>query len=161
MYSMGFRKILVPHDGSKASDNALGRAIELAKLSQYSHIILFHVIPEMQIPLVLERPIRSHKTGEVTSTSEYWRELYEDIKLSVLKMLEERKRKCETADISAEVCSLVGYPSEEIIKYAAKNKVDIVVMGTTGLRGISKIRALGSVARRVSEQVECPILLVH
>ena len=158
---MGFKKILVPHDGSKASDKALDKAIELAMLSQDSHIILFHVIPEIQVPLLFDRPIRSRKTGEVTSTSEYWRELYEDMKLGALKMLKERKRKCDAANISAESRSLVGYPSEEIIKYAAKNKIDIVVMGTSGLRGISKIKALGSVARRVSEYVESPILLVH
>ena len=71
---MGFKKILVPHDGSKTSDNAVDSAIELAKMSNDSHIILLHVIPEMQIPLVLERPIRSPMTGETTTTTEYWKE---------------------------------------------------------------------------------------
>ncbi len=59
---MGFRRILVPHDGSKPSDKAIDIAIELSKMSKDSNIILLHVIPEMQIPLVFERPIRSHKT---------------------------------------------------------------------------------------------------
>ena len=51
---MEFRKILVPHDGSKTSDKAVDAAIEFAKMSKDSHIILLHVIPEMQIQLVFE-----------------------------------------------------------------------------------------------------------
>ena len=158
---MGFRRILVPHDGSKPSDKAIDSAIELAKMSKDSHIILLHVIPEMQIPMVFERPIRSSKTGETTTTTEYWLELYEEIKSSALKMLEKWKLKCETAGISAETRSAVGDPSDVIMKHAEKDNVDIVVMGTTGLRGISKIRALGSVARRVSEEAKRPVLLIH
>lgn len=158
---MAFKKILVPHDGSKTSDNAVDSAIELAKMSNDSHIILLHVIPEMQIPLVLERPIRSPMTGETTTTTEYWKELYEGIKSSALKMLEKVKLKCKSAGISAETRSVVGYPSEVITKHAEEDNVDIVVMGTVGLRGISRIRALGSVARRVSEEARCTVLLIH
>lgn len=83
------------------------------------------------------------------------------VKSSALKMLEKVKLKCKTAGISAETRSVVGYPSEVIIKHAEKDNVDIVVMGTVGLRGISRIRALGSVARRVSEEARCPVLLIH
>ena len=158
---MEFRRILVPHDGSKPSDKAIDTAIEFAKMSKDSHIILLHVIPEMQIQLVFERPIRSRKTGETTTTTGYFQELYEEIKSSALKMLESRKLKCQTAGISAETRSIVGYPSDVIIKHAEKDNVDLIVMGTTGLRGISKIKALGSVARHVSEEARCPVLLVH
>jgi nucleotide-binding universal stress UspA family protein len=34
-------------------------------------------------------------------------------------------------------------------------------MGTTGLTGIKKIIAIGSVARNVSEKAKCPIMLVR
>jgi nucleotide-binding universal stress UspA family protein len=149
---MEFRRILVPHDGSKSSDKAIDTAIEFAKMSKNSHIILLHVIPEMQIPFIFERPIHSHKTGKTTTTTEYWQELYEEIKSSALKMLERWKLKCG---------SIVGYPSDVIIKHAEKNDADLIIMGTTGLRGISKIKALGSVARHVSEEARCPVLLIH
>jgi nucleotide-binding universal stress UspA family protein len=158
---MEFRRILVPHDGSKSSDKAIDTAIEFAKMSKNSHIILLHVIPEMQIPFIFERPIHSHKTGKTTTTTEYWQELYEEIKSSALKMLERWKLKCGTEGISAETSSIVGYPSDVIIKHAEKNDADLIIMGTTGLRGISKIKALGSVARHVSEEARCPVLLIH
>ena len=158
---MEFRKILAPHDGSKPSDKAMDTAIEFAKMSKDSHIILLHVIPEMQISFVLERPIRSRKTGETITTTAYWQELYQEIKSSALKMLERWKLKCETAGISAETRAIIGYPSHVIIENAEKDNVDIIVMGTTGLRGFSKIKAIGSVARHVSEEARCPVLLVH
>ena len=68
---MGFEGIPYHIDGSKPSDKAIDSAIELVKMSKNPHIILLHVIPEMEIPPVLERPIRSRKTGETTNTTEY------------------------------------------------------------------------------------------
>jgi nucleotide-binding universal stress UspA family protein len=41
------------------------------------------------------------------------------------------------------------------------NEVDLVVMGSRRLKGASRIKALGSVARKVSEIAECPVLIVH
>jgi len=38
----------------------------------------------------------------------------------------------------------------------------MIVMGSSNrLKGISKIKALGSVARKVSELADCPVLIVH
>jgi len=34
-------------------------------------------------------------------------------------------------------------------------------MGSTGLKGIYKIRVLGSVSRQVCENANCPVMLVH
>ena len=158
---MQYKTILIPHDGSKFSDKAVDVAIELAMISKESHVILLHVMPEIPTPLVLERPIHSHRTGEVTTISEYSKELYKDIHSNVFKMLDKRKRKFEELNISVEIRSVVGYPSDVILSEAAKNNVNLIIMGTAGLRGISKIKALGSVARRVSEQAVCPVLLVH
>ena len=121
---MEFRRILVPHDGSKPSDKAIDTAIEFAKMSKDSHIILLQVIPEMQIPFVFERPIHSHKTGETTTTTEYWQELYEEIKSSALKMLERWKLKCGTEGISAETRSTVGYPSDVTVAPFKRNCYD-------------------------------------
>jgi Universal stress protein family len=40
-------------------------------------------------------------------------------------------------------------------------KIDLIIMGSIGLRGINKIKTLGSVSRRVSEMASCPVLIVH
>lgn len=158
---MKFKKLLVPFDGSKASSNAVLSAIELATLSPESHVILLHVVPELQIPLIFERPIHSRRTGEITTTTEYWKEIYQDLKAAALKTLEDSKAKFVSAGISVEARTELGNPSDVIIKHAEHDNVDLIVMGSTGLRGISKIRALGSVSRRVAEEASCPVLLVH
>jgi nucleotide-binding universal stress UspA family protein len=159
---MKFRKLLVPFDDSKPSNNAVSSAMALAALSPESHVILLHVVPELlQIPLVFEGPIHSPRTGKITTMTSYWDEIYQDLKTSGLKMVEHSKAKFVSAGISVEARTEVGNPSDVIIKHAKQDNVDLIIMGSTGLRGISKIRALGSVSRRVSEQASCPVLLVH
>jgi nucleotide-binding universal stress UspA family protein len=47
---------------------------------------------------------------------------------------------------------IIGNPAEVIIDTANnKQKVDLIIMGSTGLKGISKVRVLGSVSRLVCE----------
>jgi nucleotide-binding universal stress UspA family protein len=158
---LGFGRILVPHDGSIPSQKAVEKAIELSKMSKDSHIIFLHVIPELVIPPMIDRPIRSRKTGEITTMGECYQEMVEEMTDSALKMLERWKVQCETDGISVETKSAIGSPGDVILNEAKKENVEVIVMGSTGLRGISKIRALGSVARRVSEEAECPVLLIR
>ena len=49
----------------------------------------------------------------------------------------------------------------DIIQTAIKENVGIIIMGTTGLTGVSKIKAFGSVARNVTERAKCPVMLVR
>jgi nucleotide-binding universal stress UspA family protein len=57
---------------------------------------------------------------------------------------------------------IIGNPAQVIIDIANnKQKVDLIIMGSTGLKGISKVRVLGSVSRLVCENANCPVMLVH
>ncbi len=57
---------------------------------------------------------------------------------------------------------LTGPAAEKILQYADAKKADMIVMGSSNrLRGISKIKALGSVTRKFSELANCPVLIVH
>jgi nucleotide-binding universal stress UspA family protein len=38
---------------------------------------------------------------------------------------------------------------------------DLIVIGNVGRSGISKIRMLGSVSRRVGERAPCPVMIIH
>jgi nucleotide-binding universal stress UspA family protein len=70
-----FKTILVPYDGSAMSDKALDKAVELATIIKESRIIIMHVVPEIPTP-IFSRVIRSPKTGEVITFSEYICYLY-------------------------------------------------------------------------------------
>ncbi len=52
-------------------------------------------------------------------------------------------------------------PAKAILDYAKKTDSDLIVMGSQGLRGIDKVRVLGSVSRHVLENSSCPVIIVH
>lgn len=162
---MTYKKILVPHDGSEYADKALGHAIEIAKISGTGvAIILLNVVQKIYLPPSFrgeDYQFRSPKSGDQLTTEEYLKELYLQMKDDVLKVLKERTKRCEAAGIPAKTTILIGHAVEKIIEFANQEKVDLIVVGSKGLGGISRIMALGSVSRIVSEKASCPVLLVH
>lgn len=152
----------MPYDGSRFADKALENAIGIAKLSRAdTQIILLHVTPHIPIPLTFERPVYSAKTGKSIPLTQYIQELSEEMKESASKMLEEERRKYAHHNIKIETILLDGYPPERIIEIANNEKVDLIIIGSVGLSGLSKVKALGSVSRNVSERASCPVLIVH
>lgn len=55
---------------------------------------------------------------------------------------------------------LTGYAAEEILNFAAKNDIDLIVMGTHGRKGIDRI-LFGSVAERVVKSANIPVLTLR
>ena len=181
-----YNKILVPYDGSKPSENALQQAIQIVNdllkcgsettnSKQDIQIILLHVIEEIHIRIpnmyigiriMAGKPLK-----------EFFKEVYEEMSIEASKILDDAKKRIESAiqtnsDNSSTKLShlsvtiipqvVIGNPAQVIIDTANnKQKVDLIIMGSTGLKGISKVRVLGSVSRAVSENANCPIMLVH
>lgn len=158
---MSFKNILVPYDFETVSDNALDNAMRIAQLVEDSRITIFHVIPDIMIPISYSRPVHSFKTGEVIPLSVYVKELYHEMRLEALKKLQNKKQKCEKVGILCNNNIVHGNPQDQILKYIKEEKIDLVVIGTTRRKGISKIMTIGSVARNVSERSSCPVMLVH
>ena len=55
---------------------------------------------------------------------------------------------------------LMGDAVDEIINYANRNDIDIIVMGTHGRKGLEKIM-FGSVAEGVVKAASCPVITVN
>lgn len=53
-----------------------------------------------------------------------------------------------------------GDPAEEILKYAEAEKVDLVIMGTHGRKGLDRI-LFGSVANEVVKRSPAPVLTIN
>ena len=168
---MIYNKILVPYDSSRLSDIALEHAMSIAKLSKISstsldnivNVILFYVTPEIHIPFTFSETVslKSKKTGESITLREHIKELYVEIKSNAIKMLDEKTKEYgNIGNISLQSKVIIGIPADEIIKFADDENIDLIIMGTTGL-GVSKIKAIGSVARSVSEKAKCPVMLVR
>jgi nucleotide-binding universal stress UspA family protein len=166
---MTYNKILVPYDSSKPSETALEHAIQIAKMSNISssadttiNIILLHVVQDIPVPATFGAGlIKSNKTGDMITLEQYLKDITLEIKTDVKKMIEEnisKYRDIENVSLQSQV--LIGDPSNEITKFANDEKVDLIIMGTTGLGGLKKI-VFGSVARNVSEKANCPVMLVR
>ena len=177
----------MPYDGSKPSDNALQQAIQIVSdllacgreainlMQGGIEIILLHVVEEIHIRIpnfyiglriIAGKPLK-----------EYFKEVYEEMRNEASKMLDDIKKRIEsTIQINSDKRGtklsprslvvipqvIVGNPAEVIIDIANnKQKVDLIIMGSTGLKGISKVRVLGSVSRQVCENANCPVMLVH
>ena len=164
-----YQKILVPYDSSKPSETALEHAIQIAKMSSISsandttiNVILLHVVKDIPVPATFGAGLfKSKKTGDMITLEQYLKDITLEIKTDVKKMLEENidnYRNIENVSLQSQV--LIGDPSNEIIKFANDQKVNLIIMGTTGLGGVKKF-VFGSVARNVSEKAKCPVMLVR
>ena len=156
-----YKKILVPYDGSEPSDKALDHAVNIAKMSGKSEVILLYVIAEFPTYHFIERPARSIKTGEKTTVSQYLKEVYELMEESANDVLDKKKEDIKkTTGLEIGTKLLTGHISNSIIDFAAKENVDLIVIGHVGRSGMSKIRSLGSVSRSVSERAPCPVMII-
>lgn len=63
------------------------------------------------------------------------------------------------SDVPVTVSEAGGDPAEEILRYAMRHPIDLIVVGTHGRTGASRL-LLGSVAERVMRGARCPVLVV-
>jgi universal stress protein A len=53
---------------------------------------------------------------------------------------------------------LIGDPADEVVRFALRERADLIVLGTHGRRGLRRIFA-GSVAADVVRRAPCPVLV--
>jgi universal stress protein A len=72
-------------------------------------------------------------------------------------MITRQVRELQNAGIEAEGNSVQGAPIEAILRQAATYQTDLLVVGTSGRRGLSRM-VLGSVAEALIKRAGCPVL---
>lgn len=156
MFSKMLTRILVPIDGSKYSEKALTRAMELSH-NLDSEIILFSVVylDYISPPGGLLRLTRTKSEKE---TMKKWAEI---VREDTEKMLKLAVKRCNEKGISASYNIAHGNVANEILSFAKKKRISLIIIGSLGLHGIGKLKTLGSVSRKVSEEAKCPVLLVR
>ncbi len=148
--------IIVTDDGTEVSDRAIEVATEIAKPCN-ANLTLLHVIDSIEDPdsmifgnnRELIEQARMMSIGRTTENG--WN-----------KRAKEKIEKLNEQRIKSDSACLTGSAAEKILEFADAKKADMIVMGSSNrLRGISKLKALGSVTRKVSELANCPVLIVH
>ncbi len=146
--------ILVPLDGSKMAEKALKHAVSLAKAFG-AELILLTAIPENVVPAGAYRTwthpsMVRRKVSEILTMAEE----------EATDYLVEKMEECKKSNVKASYKVAEGDAASTIIEFA-KKKADLVVMGSVGRTGVRKLMTLGSVSRKVSEHVSCPVLIVR
>ena len=149
------KRILVPYDGSKFCKKALAKAMEISD-KKNSVIHLFSVINVDYI-----QPPGSLLGIVSPSSANAIRQLTASVKKQASRKLLEDVYHCKSHGIKAKYQVTKGNVSEEILKYANQKKITLIVIGSQGLHGIGKFKALGSTSRKVSEFAKCPVMIVR
>ena len=89
-----------------------------------------------------------------------WIKSEKKVKDAGLRLVNQAVQQLLKAGFTAEPIYKIGDPAEEIIKVAAKQHTDMIVMGAKGLSAIDRI-LLGSVSMRVVQYANCPVLVVR
>ena len=140
-----FKTILVPTDFSETADRALGVATELARASGTAELLLVHA---------------NFMPREIEAIAIYGPEqVFEKLEAAARAQLDERLAGLATKGVAGRQIHADGRPDELILKLAQEESADLIVMGTHGRSGLSRL-LLGSVAERVLRQASCPVMTV-
>lgn len=137
-------KVLVPFDGTSLAEKALGHALEEYQDAEVSAL---HVIDYVE---------ESYGAKALVGDEEL-RERARDRSEQLLGRAE------EIADAHGRTVSTatrVGKPDREIIDYAEEQGADLIVIGSHGRSGVSRV-LLGSVAENVMRRAPTPVTVVR
>jgi nucleotide-binding universal stress UspA family protein len=144
---MLFKNILVPYDGSKCSNHACKVGLDIAKKYD-SKITIISCIDTDVGPAwygfdsrVGNEILKKHKKA-IESDVKNFQELAKKTKVPY----------------SFEIIETKSIP-KTIISFSKTKKIDLIVMGSHGRKGFSKL-LLGSVANAVSQQSRSPVLIL-
>ena len=142
-----FKTILFATDFSESSDFAFGRALTLARKFN-ARLVILHVINE---PVDLRGFYVPHISFD---------KLEEEIEEGAQKMMEKFCRTHIRDYANYESFIVPGIPYDEVIKKAAAEGADLIVMGTHGRTGLDHV-LFGSTAEKVVRKSPIPVMTIR
>ena len=151
-----YKRILVAFDGSEPSRNALDHAVNIA-VQWKAELTILSVVPRAMIPVFPDEGFGAPSIAVARDMTDY----QEKMKEFYAKILKDAEGDIKEAYPDLRVSSrlLEGRPSTTIVEEAEKDGVDLIVVGSRGLGGITGW-ILGSTSRKVVESCTKPILVV-
>jgi nucleotide-binding universal stress UspA family protein len=143
---MEIKRILFPTDFSEGSAHAVPYVVDLTR-HYGATLVVAHVIYDIAkasgwyVPHV--------------NIDELYRDMEANARKECDKWFAEELRGYQTVEHHV----LKGVPSDEILRFADAQKIDLIVMGTHSRKGLDRI-IFGSTAERVVRNAKCPVLTV-
>ncbi len=144
-----YRKILVAVDGSPAAEKGLREAIRVAEAGPGTLVIL-HVVNEFQIYYAME--------GAGPGA-----DVHERLRAESRRILEKARASAERRGLKPKILMgeiAGGSAAPAIVQEAKKQRADLIVLGTHGRRGMTRL-VMGSDAEEVVRSAPVPVLLVR
>jgi nucleotide-binding universal stress UspA family protein len=137
-----FGKILIATDGSEKNQPAVRKGLEIARDSG-SGVQAVYVINMAPYP--------------PSQTEFFSDEVYSALKNEGERAVARVRQMAQELEVETHVLS--GSPAHIISEFAAKNNVDLIVVGYQGRTGLDRL-LLGSVSERILRLAECMVLVV-
>jgi nucleotide-binding universal stress UspA family protein len=144
-----YKRILVPVDGSATSKRGLAEAIKLAR-SGGARLRLLHVVDEVALIAGLPDAV-------------YTQELFDTVRGSGKRVLARALAQAKTRGVRADSRLVENFSrrvADVIVREARKWRADLLVLGTHGRRGVTRM-VMGSDAELVVRHAPAPVLLVR
>ncbi|MFC4619193.1 universal stress protein [Camelliibacillus cellulosilyticus] len=135
--------ILVAYDGSELSEKALQTALTMAEQNHGVKVSIVNVIDY---------------TTTVGVSMSYSNQL-PDLAENAEDLMAKVKDRLADTRVDAKVEILNGHAAATLVKFAAENDCDLIIMGSRGLSGIQKL-FLGSVSQEVVQNAPCQVLII-
>ncbi|PKR79285.1 universal stress protein UspA [Halalkalibacillus sediminis] len=140
-----YHDIVIAVDGSKASDFAFQKAIDIAKRN-HAKLIISHVVDT-----------RVYSTIEA-----YDRSVSDRVQNDAMELLKSYQERAEKAGIDNVVVDLEhGSPKVKIAKEVApKHGADLIICGATGMNTVERF-FIGSVSEHITRYAKVDVLVVR
>jgi len=142
-----YKRILIATDGSDKSRVAAEEGVELAKAIG-ANVIVLNVVNEVVVASAV-RQLGSDR-----------KEVEEKLTVAGKKAVDEIKKMAEAAGVKADTILRIGVPANTVIDVSNAEKADLIVMGSHGESGASKL-LIGSVVQKVLYWSTIPVLVVR
>ncbi len=156
-----FKKILVAIDRSLQANAIFEQALNMAKVSGSSLVILHGLHPESDIKT--DYLIGVATLGDLGLYGQRRRRQHEQLQKQLANAQSWLQKYCQEAvgqGISAELIYPIGEPGAEICQAARNHQADLIMMGRRGRQGLTET-LLGSVSNYVIHHAPCAVLIVQ
>ena len=149
-----YQHIIVAVDFSPHSEKAAYRAIQLADQSG-AKLTVLTVVDDVEFYYAFLEPMDANAITRPYDP-ELTASLAESAQKTARTNLDALLKKTQANNVETEIS--IGSPSTSIISYVEATDCDLLVMGTHGRRGFSRL--LGSTAHSVQNHARCEVLMV-
>ncbi len=144
-----YKHIMVPLDGSALAECVLPHVDALAKVCLVENVTFVRVLKPIQF--IAE---------DVTLPDKEWKRLYAEERAESENYLKQLVSRLKYDKVNVKWQVLEGQVADNLVDYAVKNNVDLIIIATHGRSGISRW-VWGSVADRILRSACVPVLMVR